>query len=45
MDEKRRKRARERTEQFVRTDPTMQKLRERIEYYRAKAEKSRRERS
>ena len=44
MDEKRKKRARERTE-FVRNDPTMQKLRERIEYYRAKAERSRRERS
>jgi hypothetical protein len=45
MDEKRKKRARERAEEWARTDPSMQKLRERIEYYRAKAEKKRRERS
>ena len=45
MDPEKRKRARERTERWAQTDPNMRRLRERIEYYRARIEeKERRER-
>jgi hypothetical protein len=45
MDPEKRKRARERTERWARTDPNMRALRERIEYYQARiAERERLER-